>query len=166
MSCRETKRLSLRPLVPDDRDWAVAVYAGVVGATREDAQRVVVVALAHERIHGFGHIVAELVATGERDAIDELHQAGEGLVGIDEGEVEIGWVVATEHQGRGIATEAASAVASEALDRVDHVVAYVRPGNIASLRVVEKLGMRHRGPGRSRSGNHVEIFELRGERRG
>jgi RimJ/RimL family protein N-acetyltransferase len=161
MSPLRTHRLLLRPLRLEDREWLVDLYVEA-GGTRGDADREVVDALAHARDHGFGHIVVELTATGERVAIVELHRAGEGLVGIAPDEVEVGWVVAAEQRGKGIATEAAGAVAAHALEAlgIDHLVAYVRPANARSLRVVDKLGMRRRGSGRSRSGDAVDVFEL------
>jgi RimJ/RimL family protein N-acetyltransferase len=62
-----------------------------------------------------------------------------------------------------VATEAAAAVAAHALDGLglDHLVAYIRPADGASIRVAEKVGLARRGPGRSRSGDPVEIWELR-----
>jgi len=166
----ETDRLILRPLEVGDRDWLVALYAAS-GGSRDDAARELTEALEHERAHGYGHVVAELRDGGERVAVVELHRAGEGVVGIAPDEVEIGWLVAPAHRGVGVATEAARAVSGFALDQlgIEHLVAYVRPANAASRRVVEKIGMRRRGSGRSRSGAEVEIFELRrpvGRRRG
>jgi RimJ/RimL family protein N-acetyltransferase len=77
--------------------------------------------------------------------------------------VEIGRIVAAGRRGQGIATEATLAVADDALarPRLDHLVAYGRPGNAASLCVCAKLGMRPRGEGRSRSGDPVTILERR-----
>ncbi len=157
-----TDRLALRPLREDDRTWFVELHADA-GGSREDAERELVEGLEHEGAQGFGHFVVERLDTGERAGIVELHRAGEGIVGIEADEVEIGWVLMQEHRGSGLATEAALAVAAHALGKLgfDQLVAYVRPENEASRRVVEKLGMRRRGPGRSRSGAEVEIFELR-----
>jgi ribosomal-protein-alanine N-acetyltransferase len=93
----------------------------------------------------------------------ELHQAGAGLDGIAPEEVEIGWIVAEAERGRGLATEAARAVARHALEelRVPWLVAYVRPWNEASLRVAAKLGMVEEGRGRTRSGEPMLVFRLR-----
>lgn len=157
----ETSRLVLRPLRADDRSWLASLHLDA-GGVADDADRELDEALAHEQRHGFGHFVAELRDSGERVGIVELHLAGEGLVGIDPDEVEIGWIVGRDHRGAGLATEAARATAAHALDtlRLGQVVAYVRPENRASRRVVEKVGMRRRGAGRSRSGAPVDVFEL------
>jgi RimJ/RimL family protein N-acetyltransferase len=60
--------------------------------------------------------------------------------------VELPWAIASAHWNRGLATEAAAAAlgwaGSLALDRV---VALVVPGNVASRRVAEKIGMRVEG---------------------
>jgi RimJ/RimL family protein N-acetyltransferase len=158
----ETEHLVLRSLRRDDRSWLASMHVGA-GGSPEDAELELEEALAHERAHGFGHLVAETPGTAEPVGVVELHLAGEGIVGIDPEEVEIGWIVLPDRRGEGVATEAAGAVAAWALDELalDHLVAYVRPENRASLRVVEKIGMRHRGTGRSRRGARVEIFELR-----
>jgi RimJ/RimL family protein N-acetyltransferase len=155
-----TERLVLRPLGEPDRDWLVALYVEA-GDSSASAARELDDALAHARREGFGHYGAWL--GGEPAAVVELHRAGPGVEGIEPDEVEIGWVVARAHRGRGVATEAVAAVAAQALDGLglDHVVAYIRPANGASVRVAEKVGLTRRGPGRSRGGDPVEIWELR-----
>ena len=57
---------------------------------------------------------------------------------------EIGWVIASDHQGRGYATEAARALMDFAFStlRCHRVVATCQPENVASWRVMQKLGMR------------------------
>jgi RimJ/RimL family protein N-acetyltransferase len=62
-------------------------------------------------------------------------------------EVEIGWAVAPERWGEGLATElgaASIAVAFGPLGLVD-VVPFARPDNVASRRVMEKLGFSFEG---------------------
>jgi RimJ/RimL family protein N-acetyltransferase len=57
-------------------------------------------------------------------------------------EVEIGWAVAREHWGRGIATRIALAARKEASQLgLRGVVAFARTENGASLRVMEKAGL-------------------------
>lgn len=57
---------------------------------------------------------------------------------------EIGWAIASEHQGRGYATEAARALLDFAFGALGchRVIATCQPENRASWRVMEKLGMR------------------------
>jgi RimJ/RimL family protein N-acetyltransferase len=82
-----------------------------------------------------------------------------GYVGLDstsvEGEpvVEVGWSIAPERWGQGLATEAGRASLDWAFEVVglDRVVSYTLHDNRASRRVMEKLGLgyvrdfRHRG---------------------
>jgi RimJ/RimL family protein N-acetyltransferase len=58
-------------------------------------------------------------------------------------EVELGYVFAQEYWGQGIATEAALASIQYGFEQVklDRIVAIAHPENIASRRVIEKVGM-------------------------
>lgn len=72
-----------------------------------------------------------------------------GMVGLNaaevEGEavVEVGWSIHPDHQGRGLAPEAAAAACDWGFERcgLERVHAFTMPSNRASLRVMEKLGM-------------------------
>ncbi|MDX1963421.1 MAG: GNAT family N-acetyltransferase [Pirellulales bacterium] len=57
--------------------------------------------------------------------------------------VEIGWRLAFDHWGRGYATEAAQGVVAHAFGPLGlrELVSFTVPGNVASRRVMEKLGM-------------------------
>ncbi|HEX2265188.1 MAG TPA: GNAT family N-acetyltransferase [Solirubrobacterales bacterium] len=57
--------------------------------------------------------------------------------------VEVGWTMMPAHWGRGYATEAARAALAHGFGPagLDEVVAFTLPHNIASRRVMEKLGM-------------------------
>ncbi len=57
--------------------------------------------------------------------------------------VEIGWRIACEHWGRGYATEAAKAALAFGFDQLalPEVVSLTVPANLASRRVMEKIGM-------------------------
>lgn len=66
-------------------------------------------------------------------------------------EVELAYHVVPSAWGRGFATEAAEALLAVAWKAgLDHVVAVAMPGNIASRRVMEKLGMSLEAPARYR----------------
>ena len=58
-------------------------------------------------------------------------------------ELEVGYHVRTEMQGRGYATEAAQACRDFGRDVLEtpHLVAIIHPDNIASRRVAEKIGL-------------------------
>ena len=117
----------------------------------------------HWRRHGFGDWRLFLDETFA--GLAEIHFAWPGVTGISTDEVEVGWEIVEELQGRGLATEAMRAAIADAWDRTgaDHVVAYIRPENTASLRVAEKLGFRFRNDGTTKSGEPMLVFELRRE---
>ena len=62
-------------------------------------------------------------------------------------EVEIGYALMPEFRSKGYALEAASVVAHHAHEDLglSRLAAIVSPGNAASIRVLEKLGMQHHG---------------------
>lgn len=59
--------------------------------------------------------------------------------------VEIGWRLAADHWGRGLATEGALAVVRHAFGplALDALVSFTVPANLRSRRVMEKIGMTH-----------------------
>lgn len=61
--------------------------------------------------------------------------------------VEVGWRLAASHWGRGYATEAARGALRVAFERlaVPEIVSFTAVGNQRSRRVMERLGMQHRG---------------------
>ena len=92
---------------------------------------------AHWELHGFGKwLVLEHGAPVGRGGLSITFVEGRP-------EVELGWAVARPEWGRGIATR----IAHEALTEASRlglrgVVAFTRPENAASLRVIEKAGLR------------------------
>jgi [ribosomal protein S5]-alanine N-acetyltransferase len=153
----DTERLVLRALTRDDLD----AYVGL-GETPEDARREVSAAADHWARHGFGPWAIREHGSDRVIGAVDVHFAGEGIGGIEPHEMEIGWVVADDRRGTGVATEAARAASADAFTRLQppHLVAYVRPENSASLRIAAKLGMRDHGDGTTRSGDRMRIFRL------
>ena|SRR5437773_2869231 len=69
-----------------------------------------------------------------------------GFCGFSDGfppDVEIGWRLLPDYWGRGLATEAATAVLRYSFDtwHFNRVISVAQPANRASLRVMDKLGM-------------------------
>lgn len=60
--------------------------------------------------------------------------------------LEIGWRLVPEHNGKGYASEAAKAIVDYAVERVgaSYLVAVADPENIASQRVMKRLGMSYK----------------------
>jgi [ribosomal protein S5]-alanine N-acetyltransferase len=93
--------------------------------------------LEHWERHGFGPWVFHARETGETVGGSALRHVE--IEGRDE--VEVGYRVAAAWWGRGIATEMASAVVGVARRlRVPEIVAFTLPENLASRRVMEKVG--------------------------
>lgn len=77
-------------------------------------------------------------------------------------EIEVGYHVRADLQGRGYATEAATACrdyASEVLG-VKRLVAIIHPDNVPSRRVAEKIGLTHERDATSRTGQPVRIHSI------
>lgn len=109
--------------------------------TRAESDAFVVRAEAHFTTHGFGRFAVEVKAC----------KSFAGFVGLDRPTaplpfspcVEIGWRIAFDFQGCGIATEAARAVLDYGLSDIglDEIVSFTATENLASRRVMEKIGM-------------------------
>ncbi|MER7049116.1 GNAT family N-acetyltransferase [Streptomyces jumonjinensis] len=138
----ETERLVLRPLTVGDLDAFVELHAdervnrfvGSYSAGRARERLLAVERQWAERGHGL--CAVELRSSGEFIGRCGLHY----WESFDE--VELGWTLKAGSWGRGYATEAARACAAwgfATLD-VDRVTAMIRHGNVASVRVAERLG--------------------------
>jgi RimJ/RimL family protein N-acetyltransferase len=80
-----------------------------------------------------------------------LSKANDEMIGFcgvgfwrDDPDLEIGWWLAKRYWGQGLATEAALVALEDAFERVrlDRIISVARPENAASLRVMDKLGLR------------------------
>ena len=142
----ETPRLRLRPHRMDDMEafWAFyqsprAAYMGAPGS----------------RTHLFYGLSSEVVSWDWMGhggwAIDTRDGDFIGQVAITQPphfpEREIGWTLFESTEGKGYATEAASAALAWAWDQgFDTLVSYIHPDNIRSCRLAERLGA-ERDPG-------------------
>ena len=103
---------------------------------RHETWRAIAAAVGHWALRGYGQWVVTLRETGEAIGRSGLYYPESWPA------LEVGYVIAPEHQGRGYATEAAGAAlryAREVLN-AERVCSLVRPANMASRRVTEKLG--------------------------
>jgi RimJ/RimL family protein N-acetyltransferase len=96
----------------------------------------VAAALGHWVLRGYGMYAVEEKATGVFIGRIGLINP-EGWPGL-----EAGWLLGRQHWGRGYATEGAKAVVRMAYESVGatHLISLIRPENLASIRVAEKLG--------------------------
>ena len=145
----ETPRLLLRPFGPGDAESIHPIYADPVVmryvATGPMADLSVTERLlqdyeAHQKRLGYS-----FWAVIERSSGELIGDSG--LYRTPAGEVELGYTLGLPWWGRGYATEAASAWLSCAFGPlgISEVVALAEPANAASMRVLEKLGMRRTG---------------------
>jgi len=146
----ETERLRLRRWESRDRepfarmngDPRVMEFFPALLA-RAESDRAVDRIEAHFRRHGFGLYALEL-----RQRQEFIGFAGLSVPAFQAPFtpcVEIGWRLAAEHWGRGLATEAARAVVGHGFDSLglDSLVSFTPPANVRSRRVMEKLAMTH-----------------------
>lgn len=86
----------------------------------------------------------------------------------DAADLELGWHLMRAHWGRGFATEAAGALAAEALRcfPVPRLVCAILPANVRSQRVAARLGFRRYAENVLHAGLPHDLLELRRPTRG
>ncbi len=97
--------------------------------------------MADYRKHGFGRWACVLKATGAVIGFA-------GLKNLDElSEIDIGYRFLPAHWGCGLATEASRATLAYGFDQLHltRIIGLVMPDNIASVRVLEKIGLHYTG---------------------
>ena len=142
----ETTRLRLRLFTHDDlqimfrlnTDPDVIKYADTPAKDMEEVrQRLEQGPLSDYKKYGYGRFAVELKESG--DVIGFC-----GIKYLPEIDLpEVGFRYLKEYWGRGIGTEAARVCVDFARDdlKIEKLIALIIPGNIASIRVAEKLGM-------------------------
>ncbi len=142
----ETRRLRLRPYEMDDLGELAAIVGDAQtmryyprSFTREDAKNWIERNLGRYELDGHG-----LWAMVLKDTQELIGNCGlvKQLVDHRE-EVEVGWLVARDKWNRGFATEAANACRDYGFDvlGLDRLISMIRPENVPSRRVAEKIGM-------------------------
>lgn len=146
----ETDRLALRRWRPTDVDALIEIESDpLVGRwlgnpTPSEIERKIERDELSWDSHGFGRFAVEDRSTGMLVGKAGIMCEPRWLRTPDKDE--IGWTVAATRWGQGIATEAAQAALHDARERVGlgTVVSWTQPGNHASRRVMEKLGLTYR----------------------
>jgi RimJ/RimL family protein N-acetyltransferase len=145
-----TDRLLLRAWRDEDLEPFAALNAdpevmryfpAVLGRADSDAQAARI--RAHFATHGFGLWAVEV--PGQAAFIGFVGLAVPRFEAHFTPCVEIAWRLAREHQGRGYATEGARAALGFDFSHLGlaEIVSFTVPANLASRRVMEKLGMQH-----------------------
>ncbi|MGA7925319.1 MAG: GNAT family N-acetyltransferase [Candidatus Sulfotelmatobacter sp.] len=149
-TCISTERLVLRQWRDSDReafahmnaDPRVMEFMPSVLSTEESdalADRIE----AHFRQHGFGLCAVERRQDGS--FIGFIGLSVPTFVAPFTPCVEIGWRLAADYWGQGLATEGAKAVVRHGFETIGlgELVSFTVPANTRSCRVMEKLGMSH-----------------------
>jgi len=147
-----TERLRLRKMADDDLD----VMAALLGdpevmryyprpKTRDEAQGWIDWNKRNYAEHGFGLWIVE---TTSGEFVGDCGLTVQRVDGVDD--VEVGYHVRADLQGRGYATEAAAACRDHAAALgVRRLIAVIAPENRPSQRVAEKIGLSFERRGRS-----------------
>jgi RimJ/RimL family protein N-acetyltransferase len=164
-----TERLVLRPFTPEDLAelapihaeesfWWYPLRAGMSeNETREFLTRVI------ERYETDGFGLEALVDRSSGEMIGWAGLAVPHFLPEILPAVEVGWRLAEAHRGRGLATEAGSAAVQWAFTEggLDRLVSIYEPENVASGRVMARLGFTHwRTTSGTVRGETVDVTEL------
>ena len=136
---REPDRLPFQKINADPR--VMEFMPGPLTAAESDAQMLRIE--EHFAHHGFGLFAADLLES--QSFIGLIGLAVPGFDAPFMPAVEIGWRLAFECWGRGLATEGARAVVRYGFAELGlkSIVSFTVPANLRSRRVMEKLGMKH-----------------------
>ena len=144
----ETERLLLRPVTIDDAPFVLTLlnepsFLRFIGDKKvrnlEDARQYILTGpVASYEQHDFGLLLIEL-----KDS-----HTPTGMCGLlkreDLPDPDIGFAFLPDYRGQGLAFEAATAVMKDARERLklNQVLAIVNPDNDASIKLLERLGLR------------------------
>jgi RimJ/RimL family protein N-acetyltransferase len=142
-----TSRLALRPFTERDveplhtilgAEGILRYFPQTDPPSRERVERLIAGQLKHWQEWGYGWWAVE-----PRPGNELAGWAGLQYL-PDTDEVEVGYLLGKSYWGRGLATEAAGASLGYGFARleVQEIVGIVHPENVASQRVLEKIGMR------------------------
>jgi len=143
-----TDRLVLRRFDLGDFDAYAAImgdyevgkwFPNGKGYTREQAKKSLDSILAHWAKHGFG-----IWAVTDKHSGFLLGRCGLNLI-TETSEVEVDFIIARNHWRHGYATEAAHAALTYGFNvlKLNRIIALAKPDNIASRKVIEKIGMHY-----------------------
>jgi RimJ/RimL family protein N-acetyltransferase len=148
----ETERLILRTQAPGDQEqFLLHLNSPLVRQYLRGPQKPHEIEAGFAKVaamraqHGFGFMVVQHKATG-----DVIGNCGlkliDGRIPSMEGSMEVGWLLRADYWRQGYAFEAANACIDWAFSRFDapHVLALTCERNIASWKMMEKLGMARR----------------------
>lgn len=139
-----TARLRFREMTDHDLDHMAALLGDPevmrhypAPKTRAQTQAWIDWSVRNYAEHGFGLWVVE---THDGEFVGDCGLTWQSVGG--ERDVEVGYHVRSQLQGRGYATEAATACRDVARDTgIEHLIAIIHPRNMPSQRVAQKIGL-------------------------
>jgi RimJ/RimL family protein N-acetyltransferase len=151
----ETQRLRLRLFSLDDLDELALIFSDPLvlkylatgrAATREETRTALLSMIRHWQRHGYGRWAVVELATNRL--------IGYGGLRSFDGTPELVYLLARAYWNRGLATEMARASLEYGFTQrqFEHIIALTRPDNLASRRVMEKIGMSY-----ERAANYFNI---------
>jgi len=174
----ETERLIVRPWTVDDAEAAFRMYSDVevMRYLGRDGAAQVVQSLDEQRerlakqieryatipeLKGWVAGAMELKSTGEIVGTSLLKPLPDGNEVIT-GDIEVGWHLAKAHWGHGYATESGAGAIRYGFEEkgLDLIHAVVYTENLASRRVMDRLGMKHQGQTDRYYGITVEHYTI------
>jgi RimJ/RimL family protein N-acetyltransferase len=167
-----TPRLVLRPFMPDDLDDLALIHAEAsfwwyplrAAMSKEETGEFLRRVLARYDSDGFG--IEGLIDRASGTMIGWAGLAVPHFLPEVLPAVEVGWRLAEPWRGRGLATEAGAAAVAFgfATAGLERIVSIYEPENVASGRVMERLGFTHCLSTQGPRGEEVAVMELTRER--
>ena len=153
MKIIETARLQLRTFKTSDvdamtlinQDPKVMKYFPAVG-DRAQTMKLIERIMTHQEKFGYSLYAVEIKSTAKMIGfVGLLYRTQVDFDTHFVPSVEIGWRLSSQHWNQGYATEAAFAVLHYAFKQLNlnEVVSFTVPQNLASRRVMEKIGLKH-----------------------
>jgi RimJ/RimL family protein N-acetyltransferase len=142
----ETERLILRRFIENDVDaiFTLRKDAEIMRFIREPQQN-------RKESENWLHLVSSLWEVEKIGFCAVIEKASGELIGwcglwrlVETNEIEVGYAIAQKFWKKGFATEAAEKILAYGFDtlNLENIAAVARPENLASRRVMEKLGMK------------------------
>ncbi|MEV6793054.1 GNAT family N-acetyltransferase [Streptomyces sp. NPDC051320] len=167
-----TPRLTLRPWATRDAEAALAIYgAGEVSRWLAPALDPVADVAAMQRLVDRWVAEADTLEPPQGRWAVELRETGQLVGGVsllplppDEGDLEIGWQLAPNVWGRGLAAEAGHAVAHQAFESpsgIEELFAVLRPRNNRGAATARRVGMEWVGETDKYYGLRLQVYRLR-----
>ncbi len=149
----ETERIVIRPYALTDVDALYAVvsepnfyqFIPEDRPSREDVQRIIEWSMDCNQKNTPTYIHKLNLALVDKESQTVIGFCGLGPDDVSQTEVEIYYGISEAYRGRGITSEATYALMDYAFKVISlpRIIAVVHPENLASIRIIEKLGMRY-----------------------